>query len=66
MVSYALRRKLKTEKDGNDSLSHEHKEEIHIFHKSMDLLICSTLNNNNNKVSDTIHEVPHFEASSIL
>ena len=24
--------------DGNDSLSHEHKEEIHILHKSMDLL----------------------------
>jgi hypothetical protein len=31
-----------------DSLSVEHKEEIHIFHKSMDLLISSTLNNSNN------------------
>ena len=38
---------LKIEIDGNDSLSHEHKEEIHIFHKSMDLLICSILNNSN-------------------
>ena len=36
------------EKDGNDSLSIEHKVEINIFHKSMDLLISSTLNNNNN------------------
>ena len=33
--------------DGNDSLSIEHKEEIRIFHKSMDLQISSILNNNN-------------------
>ena len=33
--------KLKIEIEGNDSLSIEHKEEIHIFHKSMDLLISS-------------------------
>ena len=32
--------------DGNDSLSIEHEEEIHIFHKSMDLLTSSILNNN--------------------
>ena len=36
-------------KDGNDSLSIEHKEEIHIFHKSMDLLISRRPNNNNFK-----------------
>ena len=37
------------EQDGNDSLSHEHKEEIKvIFHKSLDLLISRILNNNNN------------------
>ena len=33
------RRKLKIEIDGNDSLSIEHKQEIYIFHKSMDLLV---------------------------
>ena len=38
--------KLKIKKGGIDSLSIEHKEEIHIFHKSMDLLISSILNNN--------------------
>ena len=37
---------MKIEKDGNDSLSIEHKEEIHIFHKSTDLLIGDILNNN--------------------
>ena len=42
----ATRRKLKIEKDGNDSLSVEHKEEIHIFQKSMDLLTSRILNNN--------------------
>ena len=36
------------EKDGNDSLPIEHKEEIHIFHKSMYLLISSIFKNNNN------------------
>jgi hypothetical protein len=41
--------KVKIEKDGYDSLSIEHKEEIHIFlYKSKDLLISSTLNNNSN------------------
>jgi hypothetical protein len=44
-------RKLKIEKDGDDSLSIEHKEEIHIFRKFMDLLISSVLNNNNNPLS---------------
>ena len=40
---------LKIKKDGNDSLSIEHKEGIQIIsHKSMDLLMCSLLNNNNN------------------
>ena len=34
----SIKRKLKIEKDGNDSLSIEHKEEIHILHKSIDLL----------------------------
>ena len=37
---------MKIEIDGNDSLRIEHKEEIHIFHKSMELLISSILNNN--------------------
>jgi hypothetical protein len=32
--------------DQNDSLSIEYKEEIHIFHKIMVLLISSILNNN--------------------
>ena len=31
--------------DGNDSLSIEHKEEVHIVPKSMDLLISSILIN---------------------
>ena len=35
---------MKVEEGGNDSLSIEHKEEIHvIFHKSMDLLISNIL-----------------------
>ena len=38
------------EKDKNDGLLIEHKEEIHIFHKSMDLLISSILNNNNKTI----------------
>ena len=38
---WELRRMLKIGKDGNNSLSIEHKEEIHIFHKSMDLIISS-------------------------
>jgi len=42
---------LEIERDGNDSLSIEHREEIHIFHKSMDMLIISILNNNNNNNS---------------
>ena len=40
--------KLKIEIDWNDSLSIEHKEEIHIVYESMDLLINSIINNNNN------------------
>ena len=36
IVSWRI--KLNIEIDGNNSLSTEHKEEIHIFHKSMDLL----------------------------
>ena len=36
-------RKLKAETSGNDSLSHEHKEEIN-FHKSKDLLTSTILN----------------------
>ena len=35
------RRKLTTEKDGNDSLWIQDKEEIHIFRKSIDLLISN-------------------------
>ena len=44
------RRKPKIEKDGNDSLSIEHKEQMHIYSisKSMGLLTSSILNNNNN------------------
>ena len=37
---------LEIEQEGNDSLSIEHKEEIHILHKSIDLLRSSILNNN--------------------
>ena len=43
------------EVDGNDSLSIEHKEEIHIFHKSMDMLISSILNNINFKIKSVAH-----------
>ena len=39
-------RKLKIEIDGNDILSIEREEEIHIFHKFIDLRISSILNNN--------------------
>ena len=35
--------------DGNDSSSIKHKEEIHIFHMSTDVLINSILNNNEQK-----------------
>ena len=35
---------MKIEIDGNDSLSIEHKEEIHIFHKSTGLLMSRILN----------------------
>ena len=42
-------RKLKFEKDRNDSLSIEHKE-LHIFLKSMDLLIRSIFYNNNKSI----------------
>ena len=46
---------LKVEKEEeNDSLSIEHKEGIHIFHKSMDLLISSILNNNNNNNNNMV------------
>ena len=39
-------RKLNIEEVGNDSLLHEHKEEMQIhFHKSMDLLTSCILNN---------------------
>ena len=41
-------RKLKIERDGYDSLSVEHKAQTHIFHKSMEFLISSRLDNNNN------------------
>ena len=40
--------------NGNVSLSIEHKEEIHIFHKSMDLLICSVLNTRYYRCTDSI------------
>jgi hypothetical protein len=54
------RRKLKIEKDGNDGLSIEHKEEIrvHIFRKSMDGLISSTI--------IIIHCTHSFRLSSFL
>jgi hypothetical protein len=38
--------------DGNDSLSIDHKEEIPIFHKSMDLLLSSIINNNSRIVQN--------------
>ena len=41
------------EGDGGDSLSIEHKEDIHIFQKSMDLLTSSIQNNNNTALSCT-------------
>ena len=50
---------MKIEKDGNDSLSIEHMEEIQvIFHKSLDPLISSIIdninnNNNNNNNNDS-------------
>jgi hypothetical protein len=37
-----LKEEAEDKKDGNDSLSIKHKEEIHISHKSMDLLISRT------------------------
>ena len=40
-------RKLKIEIDGNDSLSIEYREEIHIFNKYKDQLISSIVNDNN-------------------
>ena len=43
---WELKGELKIEIHGNDSLLIEHKEEIYIFHKSMDLLVSSILNNN--------------------
>ena len=41
------RRKLKIEIDGSGNLQIKQTEEIHIYHKSMDLLISSKLNDNN-------------------
>ena len=42
-------RKLKIEKDENDSLPVDYKEKMQIiFHKFMDLLIGNIFNNNNN------------------
>ena len=42
-----LKEEAEDRKDENDSLSHEHKEEIQvIFRKSMDLLISSILDDN--------------------
>ena len=38
----------------NDSLSIEHKEEIHIFRKSKDLLISSIHNNNSNNNNSSL------------
>ena len=47
-------RKVTIERDGNNSLSIKHLEEIHIFHRSMDLLISSIHNNNNNNNNNNI------------
>ena len=40
-----LKEEAEDRKRWKDSLSIEHKEEIRIFHKSMDLIISNTLNN---------------------
>ena len=42
---WGLKEEAEDEIDGNESLSIKHKEEIHILHKSMDLLISSIINN---------------------
>ena len=42
-----LKEEIEYLKGGNDSLSREHKEEIIVIYKSMELLIISILNNNN-------------------
>ena len=47
---------MKIEIDGDNSLSIEHKEEIAIFHKSMDLLVGSILINS--------HQGPDFDDMS--
>ena len=51
---WELKEEAEIEIDGDDSLSIEHKEEIHIFHKSMDLLISSILINQ--PISESILE----------
>ena len=48
---------MKIEIDGNDSLSIEHMEEIHVFHKSMDLLTSSILNNTSHLSRSKPHTV---------
>jgi hypothetical protein len=61
---------LKIDKGGNDSLSHECKEEIQvIFHKSMDLLTSSILNNNKSTLirkNKHIKEKNNFGHNSLL
>jgi hypothetical protein len=49
-------RKLKIKINGTDSLSIEHKKEIHILHKSMDLLISTILDNSNSRIKKYIHK----------
>ena len=44
---WELKEEDKDQKNGNGSLSIQHKEETHIFHKSMNLLISNILYNNN-------------------
>ena len=53
-------RKLKVEINGKDSLSIEHKEVIHIFHKAMNLLIRTILCNNNNNNHQTEMYLPEL------
>jgi hypothetical protein len=64
-----LKRKLKIEKYGNDSLSMDHQEEIQvIFHNSKDLPISTILDNNNwqNRILFTSKFMLFFSTSTFV
>ena len=60
---WGLKEEIEDQEDGNNCLSIQHKEEVHIFHKSIDLLTSSIPNNSNNNTL-SLESVKNFWLSS--